>query len=221
MMQMATEATAGAPARVRKDVGAAAKLRRCVVANASAPRASLLRLVAGPDGTVVPDVAGRLPGRGVWVTPSRDAIRQGIERKAFQRAFRGAVKIPADFADRVETLLLRRLMDTIGLARRAGEAVCGAAKAEEWAASGQVGLLVLASDAGADARRRWQSLPGPADRIMVLSAEEIGRAFGRDRAAQAVVKNGPLKQRLIDDAGRLAGLRRPGTGPDQGAETVG
>lgn len=213
MLQAATETMAGSPRGLRKGSGAGEKLRRCVVAQKTAPRANLLRLVVSPDGVLTPDVAGRLPGRGIWVTPTRVAIAEGIQRKAFQKAFRGAIKVPDGFVDQVERLLLQRLLDAVGLARRAGDAVAGAAKAEEWLAAGRVGLVFLASDAGADARRRWQGLPDAVERIMVLTGDEIGRAFGRDRAAHLVVKNGPLKQRLIDDAGRLAGLRVSGTGP--------
>lgn len=219
MMEMATETMAATPRRVRKDAAATAKLRRCVVTHATMPRAALLRLVVSPEGVLTPDVAGRLPGRGIWVTPTRGAITDGIQRKAFHKAFRGAVKVPEGFADQVELLLLQRLLDAIGLARRAGDAVAGAAKAEKWLADGRVGLVFLASDAGADARRRWQTLPASVRCLAVLSGDEIGRAFGRDRAANLVVKNGPLKQRLIDDAGRLAGLRIPGTGPDDAPRT--
>ena len=219
MMQVAADTMASAPRRVRKDADAAVKLRRCVVAQATRPRAALLRLVMSPEGVLTPDVAGRLPGRGIWVTPARAVIAEGIQRKAFQKAFRGAVKVPEGFPDLIESLLLQRLLDTIGLARRAGDAVAGAVKAEEWLASAKVGMVILASDAGADARRRWQSLPDSIERIMVLTGDEIGRAFGRDRAAQVVVKKSPLRQRLIDDAGRLAGLRIAGAAPDDASRT--
>lgn len=219
MMQATTETMANAPGRVRKDAGAEAKLRRCVVSQTTAPRATLLRLVASPDGVLTPDVAARLPGRGIWFTPTRAAIAEGIQRKAFQKALRGPVKVPDDFADLVERLLLQRLLDAVGLARRAGDAVAGAAKADEWLANGRVGLTFLASDAGADARRRWHALPASVERLMVLSGDEIGRVFGRDRAAHLVVKNCPLKQRLINDAGRLAGMRIAGTGPADAPKT--
>jgi len=211
MMQAATEPTT-APTR-RAPEGADAKLRRCVVTGASAPRPTLLRLVVSPEGVLTPDIAGRLPGRGIWVTPDRAVIEHGIARKAYQRALRGPVQVLAGFADLVERLLLQRLLDAIGLARRAGDAVAGAQKAEEWLAAGRVGLLLLARDAGADARRRWQHLPQGAACATVLTADEIGRAFARDRAAQIVVRQGPLMKRLMTDAGRLAGMRRTGSDP--------
>ena len=40
-------------------------MRRCIATGKSGPRRSLLRFVVDPDGEVVPDVADRLPGRGM------------------------------------------------------------------------------------------------------------------------------------------------------------
>ncbi|MCC6467118.1 MAG: RNA-binding protein [Alphaproteobacteria bacterium] len=180
------------------------KLRRCIAAGTSSPRHALLRFVLSPGGVLTPDAAGRLPGRGVWLTPSAAAIAQAVDRKLFARAFRGPVTVPDGLAALVERLLVQRLVDALGLARRAGQAVAGAAKVEQWFDDGNAGLLVLASDAGADARRRWSVRPA---RIEVLNGEEIGRAFARGRTAQAAVAEGPFCRRLIEDAGRLAGLR--------------
>src|SRR5437870_12059149 len=46
-------------------------LRRCVVTRAVLPKAALVRFVVGPTGEIVPDVAARLPGRGLWVKAER------------------------------------------------------------------------------------------------------------------------------------------------------
>ncbi len=201
---LATAETTVAMATGRRAAGTGERLRRCIATGASLPRQALLRFVLAPDGTVTPDVAARLPGRGVWLTPSRAAIDEALKNRLFARAFRGQVRIPDGLAALVEGLLVRRLVDTLGLARRAGQAVAGAARVEEWFDAGRGGVLVLARDAGEDARRRWRA---QAPRIEVLSGEEIGRAFARGRTAQAVVADGPLGRLLIEDAGRLAGLR--------------
>lgn len=210
---LATTETAGMrPADARAKAGAQ-KLRRCIATGASRPRHALVRFVLSPEGVVTPDVSARLPGRGVWLAPDRAAIARAVKDRLFARAFRAPAAVPDGLAATVERLLVGRLVDALGLARRAGQAVCGAAKVEEWFAEGRAGLLVLASDAGADAQRRWRS---EARRIEVLTGEEIGRAFARDRAAQAALADGPLSRRAIEDAGRLAGLRAdaPAGAPD-------
>ncbi len=190
---------------------AAAPVRRCIVTGEHAPRGRLLRFVVSPEGVLTPDVAARLPGRGAWISPDAAILGQAIKRKLFARAFHGPVTAPDDLGARVEALLARRLIDGLGLARRAGKAVCGAEKVEaqigQWARAGRGGLLVLARDAGADARRRWGSPPAGVTRIEALDGDEIGQAFGRSRAAQAVVDRGALMDRLVDDAYRLSGFR--------------
>jgi len=186
-------------------------LRRCIVTGNRAPRRRLLRLVVSPDGVLTPDVAARLPGRGAWITPDAATLAQAIKRKLFARALHEAVSVPDDLGPRIERLLARRLADSLGLARRAGQAVAGAEKVEarvaSWAGAGRAGLLVLARDAGGDARKRWHRLPPGVERIDALSGEEIGHAFARPRAAQAAVDRGALMDRLIDDAYRLSGFR--------------
>ena len=41
--------------------------RRCIVTRAERSPNDLIRFVVDPQGAVVPDVARKLPGRGVWV----------------------------------------------------------------------------------------------------------------------------------------------------------
>ena len=89
--------------------------RRCLVTGVSAPRAGLIRFVAGPDGTVVPDLGEKLPGRGLWVAADRAALERA-DARAFARANHGAVKVPGDLAAQVEAGLLRRLIDYLGIA---------------------------------------------------------------------------------------------------------
>ncbi len=179
-------------------------MRRCIASGASAPRRRLLRFVLSPEGMVTPDLAARLPGRGAWLQPSADAIADAVKKKLFNRAFSAPAGVPGDLAALVERLLVQRMVDTLGLARRAGQAVMGAEKAAAFAASDRARVLLLASDAGADAKRRAPQGLAP---IETLTAEEIGRAFGRDRAVHAAVAAGDLARRLVDDSFRLAGLR--------------
>src|ERR1700722_14265914 len=72
------------------------KERRCIVAGEIVPAHRLIRFVADPDGKIVPDVAARLPGRGAWVTASRAAITQAVEKKLFARALKAPVTAAAE-----------------------------------------------------------------------------------------------------------------------------
>ncbi|HLF58858.1 MAG TPA: DUF448 domain-containing protein, partial [Alphaproteobacteria bacterium] len=52
------------------DADDGAPVRRCLATGTLRPKAELVRFVLAPDGTVVPDINERLPGRGLWLTAS-------------------------------------------------------------------------------------------------------------------------------------------------------
>ncbi len=200
-------------------------LRRCIVTGETQPRASLIRFVVGPDNQVVPDLAGRLPGRGLWLSPSRRIVNRACATKAFARVARRPVKAQAGLDDLVEVLLVRRLQECVGLARRAGQAVAGFEKVRVAAASGPLRALLIAADAGSDARVRHAGIarrvPGDTTiSIGCMTAAEMGTAFGRDRAVHACIRPGTLAERLISDAEKLSGFRDAAPDTDRNDEAV-
>jgi predicted RNA-binding protein YlxR (DUF448 family) len=181
--------------------------RRCIVTRESRPKAGLIRFVLGPDDEVVPDVAGRLPGRGIWVSADRSALAKAAGKGLFARAARRPVRVPPDLGARVEALLAGRLVETIALARKAGRAVAGLEKTRAALVSGEAALLVQAADGSARERAGLRPPEGENTLVTCLSGHELGLAFGRDRVIHAAVLAGGLADRVRDEAGRLAGIR--------------
>src|SRR5260370_15291879 len=99
--------------------------RRCIATGQIHDRSILLRFVVSPEGELVPDVASRLPGRGLWLTPRRDILESALAKRSVARAARRSVSMAPGLAARVEALLVRRCCDALGLARRSGLAVAG------------------------------------------------------------------------------------------------
>lgn len=180
--------------------------RRCLVTGEERPKAELLRFVVGPDETVVPDIEGRLPGRGLWTLARRDIVNTAVDKRLFARAARQAVAVAAGLADRVEGLLLRRCVATLGLARRAGQAVSGSEKVQALIARGDCGALLVAVGASAEGRRQF-GVPSTVISADVLTDSELGGAFGRETATYAALRAGSLASRLMTDMARLRGLR--------------
>ena len=117
----------------------------------------MLRFVIGPERRVVPDLAARLPGRGIWLSARADVVENAKLRGAFARAARGPVIVPADLLALLQAGLAGRVGDFVGFARRAGEAVAGFTKAREWLVSGRAVLVLEASDGSVDERARLLS----------------------------------------------------------------
>jgi uncharacterized protein len=189
------------------EAGIAPPQRRCICTGEVRDRSLLLRFVIGPDGEIVPDVAARLPGRGLWLTPRRDIVERAVERRLFARVSRRPLAVPSGLADRVEALLAQRCRDGLGLARRAGIAVGGFEKVREALRAGDAAVLFEAVDAAEGGRRKMRGLGRGLSIAVALTAAEIGAAFGRDHVVHASVGSGALSVRLLADAGKLAGFR--------------
>ena len=185
--------------------------RRCLVTRARHPARRMLRFVAGPDGTIVPDVAGTLPGRGLWLTAARDIVERARLKGRFAKAAGMPVAVDEHLADRVEGLLARRCLEQIGLARRAGAAVAGHGKVRAMLAAGDAGLLLLASDGSPEGVARMRSAGTGIAVVDLFTGDELGRVFGRDNTVFAAIAKGAFAARLADEAHRLAGFRRGAT----------
>lgn len=193
--------------------------RKCIVSGESQPKAGLIRFVVGPEGMVVPDVLGRLPGRGFYVAADRAAIDKAAAKGLFSRAARQPVKAPDGLSDLIEAQLLRRVVDMLSMARKAGAAVTGYEKVKEWLVKGQARVLIQASDGSERGKTKLHPPEGEGSFIGCLSSGELGLAFGRERAIHAALAAGGLGQRVVEEAARLAGVRGHVGGISAGEDT--
>jgi uncharacterized protein len=195
--------------------------RRCIVAREGKPRHGLIRFVIGPDDAVVPDLAERLPGRGIWVSADRSALEIAARKNLFSRAAKQAVNVDPALVDQVEQSLARRLVDLIALARRAGHAVAGREKVLERLKAGRAAVLIQAADGSAREKAELRPPEGPNSHVMTLFAGELGMAFGRDRVIHAALDRGGLADRVKGEALRLAGFRSDVARGDTGRDASG
>lgn len=192
--------------------------RRCIVTRTSGPKAGLVRFVVGPEGQILPDLAERLPGRGIWVSADRAALDKAAAKGLFARAARREVRVAPGLADRIDEALARRVLDLIALGRKAGLVIAGRAKVREALTRGEAALLIQAADGSVRERAELRSPPGENALVACLFGHELGLAFGRDRVIHAAMRAGGLTERVRAEARRLAGLRgetpRATTGSD-------
>jgi uncharacterized protein len=197
--------------------------RRCIVTGEALPESQLIRFVADPDDNIVPDVAAVLPGRGIWVSASRESLERAIAKKLFSRAAKAQVKAEPDLVDRTEAQLVARMSGDLGMARRSGAIMLGFDNVAR-ALDGHPppAVLVEAADGAADGRRK---LAGSAAArglkpvlVDVLTRAELSLALGRENVIHAALKSGRLQERLSFDAKRLNGIRPKPEAPHERAE---
>ena len=102
--------------------------RRCIVTGKVRPKSDLIRFVAGPENTLIPDIKGKLPGRGVWVTPEKEKIAEAVKRKLFERNLAKDIAIAPEIDHQVEILLKEAALGCLKMANKAGNAIFGFTK---------------------------------------------------------------------------------------------
>jgi predicted RNA-binding protein YlxR (DUF448 family) len=184
-------------------------LRTCIVTGEQAAPERMIRFVVGPEGEVVPDLARRLPGRGLWVRAERTMVERAVAKNLFAKAARASAKAPADLPERVERLLLTRALEDLGRARRAGRAVAGFVKVEQLIGQRRAGLVVVADEAAGDGLGKLEASGLPIERLGDATA--LGGVFGRAQAVYVAVArddaSGHFNQRIADGAARWRGYR--------------
>jgi predicted RNA-binding protein YlxR (DUF448 family) len=188
------------------------RTRRCIVSGEILPEGRLVRFAVAPDGQIVPDIEAKLPGRGLWVRAERKSVEQAVSKGLFARAAGEPVKADSGLASRTEARLVERMLDHLGLGRRAGALILGFDQVER-ALRGPAApaVIIEAADAAPDGQRKLQAAARSAGVVPfvigALSSAELSLALGRSNVVHAALKSGRIAERLVFDAGRLNGFR--------------
>ena len=189
--------------------------RRCIVTGQSGDADVLLRFVAGPDGDVVPDIRRKLPGRGCWVTGTKSHVEQAVAKKLFSRGLKSKVNVAADLAEQVESLLQGAAVQSLAMARKAGDATSGSMQVDKAVRSGRALAVLHAVEAAPDgvrkidqARRATVHLGGPETKTFTaLTLEQMSFAFGGGNVIHAAVLDGGAGSAALRQLEQLARYR--------------
>lgn len=185
--------------------------RQCAVTRERLPKEAMIRFVLSPDNVVTPDIAARLPGRGVWVAAERKHVDTAAAKGAFARGFKGAVTVPEGLSDLTERLLVKRCVELLGLARKAGLAIQGHDQVRDALRGKAPAFLLEASDGAEDGRNKVyflaKAIYSDVKVAGALSAQELGMAFGRDRVIHGLVRRGAIAKNWEIAYRRLTGFR--------------
>jgi predicted RNA-binding protein YlxR (DUF448 family) len=189
--------------------------RFCVATRAVRPVDELIRFVVGPDGSVVPDLKRRLPGRGVWVTATRAALDDAVRRNAFARSFKSKVRVAPELTAQVEALLASSCLDALGIAHKAGRVAIGFAKVEAALADKPVAAVIHASDAAPDGVRklaaavkgRFGDESGQIPSVSAFTSAQLDLALGRSNVVHAALLAGPASDGFIARCSSLERFR--------------
>jgi len=181
-------------------------MRKCILTKELCYKSDLIRFVVGPNKFVVPDVAGRLPGRGLWLKAKKDIVTAACDKGIFTNVLKDKVSVPIDMADLIEGLLRKRCHELMGMARRAGQMVGGYAKVGLFLSSKDAGIIIVASDSRRSRSKEKTNIPPDAKFVFCFSSSELGRIFDRDKIVYAVISSGSFTTNLLLEIKRLSGF---------------
>ena len=189
--------------------------RMCVLTREVRPVTDLIRFVVGPDGAAVPDLKSKLPGRGVWVTATRDALAEAVKRKALVRGFKREVRLNADLVTQTGQLLEQAALDALAMAGKAGLVANGFGKTEAALADEDKRIigLIHAADAALDGVRKLGAAlrrRDSGDQVAVitsLTTVQLDLALGRPNVVHAALLGGPASDTFLARLRRLERFR--------------
>ena len=186
-------------------------LRQCAVSRERLAQARMIRFARAPDGSVAPDISARLPGRGVWITASRERVDDAVRTGTFSRGFKQQSTPDPALSDLVETLLVKQLQNRLGLAKKAGKVILGFDQVRASLRKQRPGTLLAASDSADDGRNKVYFLAKALySEVFVsggLTSSELGMAFGRPHVIHGLIEGGPFSRKWRADYKRLTGFR--------------
>jgi len=195
--------------------------RLCAVTRELRPVSDLIRFVVGPQGEAVPDLKRKLPGRGVWVTATRQALGDAIKRKVFARGFKRDVRTATDLVEQTDRLLERAALDALAIAGKAGLVVAGFAKTEAALQRGEAVALLHAADASPEGVRKLdgtlrRQTGAPVVVIQILTSVQLDLALGRPNVVHAALLAGSASDTFLARLRRLERFRNGDPGQQAG-----
>lgn len=193
--------------------------RMCALTRQVRPIDELIRFVVAPSGEVAPDLKRKLPGRGLWISASRTALKDAVRRGVFGRGFKREVRVPPTFVDDTERLMVQGAIEALAIAAKAGQVVAGFAKVESAVKRGEATALLHASDGAADGIRKLgkatgrtaltlsDGFQGDFPVVTALTSAELDLALGRANVIHAALLAGPAGKTFLSRCHVLARFR--------------
>ena len=187
--------------------------RTCIACRQAKTQDQLVRYVVAPDGVLLVDYRHRLPGRGAYTCIDSQCLQVAVERKQFQRSFRGNCSELSleSLQDGLQQALLQRVINLVGMARKSRQVVSGS-NAVMMALRHKVkpGLVLISEDISEDIGKKIKEL---SDRQNVscsqlFSKGMLGQVLGKGERSVLAIQAGALADTILIELQRYAQMVR-------------
>ena len=129
---------------LKQEISSKCSTRRCISSGETCYKSDMIRFVADPNNEILPDIAEKLPGRGIWIKANKNALTKAISKKLFLKATNSKVLVKNDLPSLVEDILLKKVISLISLSRKSGNAIFGYEKVKSSLINGTARILIQA-----------------------------------------------------------------------------
>lgn len=185
------------------------KTATCAVTGETLPTEQMIRFAISPDNIIVADLTQKLPGIFLWVKADRAVLKKAIWRNSFAGSTRQAVTIPDNLLESIEIGLFKHAMQTLSMAKRAGELRFGFTKVDEVLRSPVAGVYVVAKDAKENGREKLERL-AIVHNLPVIdcwTSAELSSAIGEENIIHIALATGGLMQKLLEILTKLKAVK--------------
>lgn len=176
--------------------------RKCIVSNETFNKDELLRFVE-IDGQIIPDLAKKLPGRGVYVTNSSNMLKKAIEKKLFSKALKKNVGENISLHEMVVNIVRNQGLSSVNIARKAGVLITGFEKVKNLIISGKAAFILEANDAGDDGHNRIVLLAKGLEVFTMYNIEELDKALNRVNTVHVAFKKSEMSNKVYKDFSKI------------------
>jgi len=180
--------------------------RSCLGCREVRPKNELLRFVLDPEGTLFPDIARKLPGRGSYTCFNRGCLEAAVKRKQFNRSFKGEVRLlpEAELLELVRKVMEEKICSLLALANKAGKAVSGTDKVMDKLRRGEAAILILAADISGESKAKFCAVAAKAgvETFMFSMKDRLGGPLGKEIRTAIAVQHGSFAKTLQTDLKR-------------------
>ena len=177
--------------------------RKCIASGKVLKKQHLLRFVALPNNTIVPDFKKRLPGKGIYVSVSKNMLHKALANNLFSKALKQKLKPIENLEQMVEEILRTSSLQAISLARKAGFMISGLDKVSDAIKKNRVEFLLEASDAGAYGTEKISRLAGDTPIYRLFTTEELDKALDKTNTVHCAFLKSAMSNAVSREFDRL------------------
>jgi hypothetical protein len=171
-------------------------MRRCAVTKESLPKNEMIRFVATPENKIIADLKEDLPSRGVWIKRGKSYVEKALEKNIFSKALKKKVNAEKSLANQLESLIKVKILNLLGLAKKAGFVIVGFEKVCSCLQKNESGLLLFAKDGAENSRSKIEKMAKQTEIFDIFTSEEISEALGRVNCVNVFVKESKMRNNL-------------------------